>query len=108
MKQVLLRVTAVFAKIRFRKFPQPQFRDFPFPRKILLFQNPPDPDVDWKSAQSFVGKEHYTIGNLHSHTGQRTQFLSEIGIGQSRPCFQARLARADESRRHEQVPGAIA
>ena len=108
MKQVLLRVSAVFAKIRFRKFAQPEFGDF-FPRrKVLLFQNPLDPDVDWKCAPSFVGKEHYTIGNLHSHTGQRTQFLSEIGVGQSRPRFQVRLARADESRRHEQIPGAIA
>ena len=92
MKQILLRVTAVFAKIRFRKFAQPQFSHFFLPRKILLFQNPLDPDIDWKCAQSFIGKEHYTIGNLHSHTGQRTQFLSEIGIGESRPCFQVRLA----------------
>ena len=72
MKQVLLRVTAVFAKIRFRKFAQPLFRDFFLPREILLFQNPLDPDVDWKCAQSLVGKQHYTVGNLRSHAGQRS------------------------------------
>src|SRR5262245_34502357 len=92
MKQVLLRVTAVFAKMRFSKFAKPQLSDFFLPRKILLFQNPLDPDIDWKCVQSFVGKEHYTIRDLHSHTGQRTQFLSEIGIGESRPRFQVSLA----------------
>ena len=36
MKQVLLRVTTVFAKIGFRKFAQPLHRHLPFPRKIFL------------------------------------------------------------------------
>ena len=91
MKQVLLRVTAVFAKICFRKFAQPQFRDFFLPRKILLLQNPLDPDVDWECAQALIGKQHYAVSNLRSHAGQRAQFFPEIGIGQSRPCFQFAL-----------------
>ena len=71
MKQVLLRVTAVLAKIGFGKFAQSQLGDFFLPRKILLFQNSLDPDVDWKSAQALVSKEHCTVSNLGSHAGQR-------------------------------------
>ena len=83
MKQVLLRVTAVFAKICFRKFAQPRFRDFFLPRKILLSQNSLDPDVDRKCAQALVGKQHHAIGHLRSHAGQRAQLFSKIGIRQS-------------------------
>ena len=78
MKQVLLRVTAVFAKICFRKFAQPWFRDF-LPRKILLFQNSLNPDIDRKCAQALIGKQHYAVGYLRSHAGQRTQLFSKIG-----------------------------
>jgi hypothetical protein len=56
MKQVLLRVTTVFAKIGFRKFAQPLNRRLPFPRKIFLSQNALDPDIDRESPQTFVGK----------------------------------------------------
>jgi hypothetical protein len=70
MKQVLLRVTAVFAKIGFRKFAQLQFGDFFLSREILLFQNSLDPDVDRKCAEAFIGKQHYTVSYLCSHAGQ--------------------------------------
>jgi hypothetical protein len=56
MKQVLLRVTTMFAKIRLRKFAQPLHRCLPFPRKIFLSQNALDPNIDRESAQTFVGK----------------------------------------------------
>jgi hypothetical protein len=48
VKQVLLRVTAVPAKIRFRKLAQLQFGDFSVPPKILSFQNSSYPHVDRK------------------------------------------------------------
>jgi hypothetical protein len=56
MKQILLRVTSMFAKIGFAKFAQPLRRHFLRPRKIFLPQNALDPDVDGKRAQTFVGK----------------------------------------------------
>ena len=56
MKQVLLRVTTMFAKIGFRKFAQPLRRRLSFPRKIFLSQNALDPDIDRESAQTFVSK----------------------------------------------------
>jgi len=85
MKQVLLRVAAVFAKIYFRKFAQPLFCEFFLPRKILLFQNSLAPDVNRKCAQPLVGKEHYAIRYLRSYAGQRAQLFSKIGIRKSRP-----------------------
>ena len=104
----MLRITPVFAKIGFRKFSQPQFGDFFLPRKILLFQNSLDPNVDRKCAQAFISKQHYTVGYLCSHAGQCAQFLFKIGIGQIRPCLKIRFAPADESRSREQIFGAIA
>ena len=80
MKQVLLRVTAVFAKIGFGKFAQLQFGDFFLSREILLFQNSLDPDVDRKCAEALIGKQHYTVSYLCSHAGQRAQLFSKIGI----------------------------
>jgi hypothetical protein len=56
MKQVLLRVTAMFAKISFRKFAQAAQSRFPFPRKIFFSQNALDPDIDREGPQTFVGK----------------------------------------------------
>jgi hypothetical protein len=50
MKQVLLRVTAMFAKIGFAKFPQPLRVQFPGAREILLPQNALNPNVDRKGA----------------------------------------------------------
>ena len=70
VKQVLLRVTAVFAKIGFGKFAQHQFGNLFVPREILPFQNSLDPDVDRKCAEAFIGKQHYTISYLFSHPGQ--------------------------------------
>jgi hypothetical protein len=50
MKQVLLCVTAMFAKIGLAKFPQALRIQFPGARKILLPQNSLNPNVDRKGA----------------------------------------------------------
>jgi hypothetical protein len=56
MKQVLLRIPAVFAKIGFGKFTQLLRRHFLPAREIMLSQNPFDPDVDWECAEPLVSK----------------------------------------------------
>jgi hypothetical protein len=56
MKQILLRVTAIFAKIYLGEFAKLQGRHLFLPRKILLFQGPPDPDVDRERAQTLKGE----------------------------------------------------
>ena len=83
MKQVLLRVTAVFAKICFRKFAQPEFGDFFLPRKILLSKTLSIQTSNWKCAQSFVGKEHYAVGNLRSDSRATRTVSLRSAIGQS-------------------------
>jgi hypothetical protein len=85
VKQILLRVTAVRTKIGFRKFAQLEVADFFLSRKILLFQNSLNPDVDRKCAEAFIGKQHYTVCYLCSHAGQGAQLFAKIGIRQSRP-----------------------
>jgi hypothetical protein len=70
MKQVLLRITAVFAEIGFGKFTQPLRGHFPSTRKVLLSQNPFDPDVDRECAEPLVTKEHHAICDLRSDAGQ--------------------------------------
>ena len=85
MKQVLLRITAVFAKIAFGKFTQPLRGDLLLVREITLFQDPLDPDVDGECAQALVGKQHYAVGYLRSHAGQRAELFSKIEIRKSRP-----------------------
>src|SRR4051812_22112554 len=46
MKQILLRVTAMFAEIFLHKLTQLQRCWFPFSRKILFPQHSLDPDID--------------------------------------------------------------
>ena len=70
MKQVLLGITAMFAKVFLCERPQPCRVQFSRPRKILFPQNPLDPDVDRERAQALVGKEHHTISNLCAHARQ--------------------------------------
>jgi hypothetical protein len=70
VKQVLLRVTAVFAKIGLGKLAQLQLGNFFLPRKILLFQNSLDPNVNRECAEALIGKEHYTVSYLRSHAWQ--------------------------------------
>jgi hypothetical protein len=72
MKQILLCVTPIFAKICLREFAKLQGRHPFLSRKILLLQGPLDPDVDWERAQTLKGEQHYTVGNLRSHAGQST------------------------------------
>ena len=85
MKQILLRVPAVFAEVRFRELPQPLRRHFPSTRKIMLPQNALDPDIDRECSQPLIRKKHYAICNLRPHARQRAQLFSELGIGQRRP-----------------------
>ena len=81
MKQVLLRVTAVFAKIGFGKFTQPLRGYFFRPREVFLSQDALDPNIDGKRAQAFVGEEHHTISNLHANARQPAQPCPQIDIG---------------------------
>ena len=80
MKQILLRVSAVFAEIGFRKLPQPLRGHFPSPRKIVLPQHALDPDIDRECSQPLIRKKHYAVCNLRSHAWQRAQLFSELGI----------------------------
>jgi len=107
MKQVLLRITGVFAEIGFRKFTEPLCRDLLLAREITLSQNPLDPDVDWECVQPLVGKEHHAICDLGSHAGQRAYVISKLAIGKRRPCFEITFAGPDELRSGAQAFGAI-
>src|SRR5881275_2743717 len=88
MKQILLCVAAMVAKIGLRKRAKLLRRDLFGSREILLSQNALDPDIDWKSAPTFVGKKHDTIRDLRAHAWQCTELFSKIGIGKRRPRFQ--------------------
>ena len=108
MKQVLLRVTAMLAKIVLRKFTQLARGRLPFSRKIFLAQNALDPDIDRKRAQAFVGKQHDAVRHLCADAGQlaktRAQFIIRQRADQS-----SRFASpdCDQSRRRPQIFCAI-
>src|SRR5437660_12204558 len=107
MKQVLLRVTAMCTEIRFRKHTQSLPRHCSLPRKILFFQDAFDPDIDRECAQTFVGKEHYTISNLRTHARQLAELFSKIDIGKRCPGIEIGRARTDELRGRQQVLCAV-
>src|SRR5215469_4056720 len=107
MKQVLLRVTAVLAKMRLRKFAQLPGRDFLSARQITLSQNPLDPDVDWKCAEPLVCKEHHAICDLRSYARQSAQCISQPNVRKCRPCIKITLPGTYELRSRAQVFGAI-
>jgi hypothetical protein len=92
MKQILLRVPAMFPKIGFGKFAQPPRCHFLSTPQITVPQNALDPDVDWECAKPLVCKEHHAICDLRSYARQSTELFSKAGIGKSRPCSQVRLA----------------
>ena len=71
MKQILLRVPAVFAEIRFRELPQAPRGHFLSTRKIMLPQHALDPDIDRECSQPLIRKKHYAICNLRPHAWQR-------------------------------------
>src|SRR5438876_5114713 len=106
-KQVLLRVSAVFAKIAFGEFPQLLRRHFLSTRQIMLSQNPLDPDVDRECAEPLVCKEHHAICNLRSHTGQLAQIFSKIAIRKPRPSLEIKFTGADSLGCRAQIFGAI-
>src|SRR5512144_3047314 len=108
MKQILLRVSAMFAEISFGELPQPLRANFPSTRKIMLPQHALDPDINRECSQPFIRKKQHTVCNLRPHAWQRAQLFSELGIGQGRPCLEIRSAGADQPRRRTQVLGAIA
>ncbi|HCP92112.1 MAG TPA: hypothetical protein DIT76_08730 [Spartobacteria bacterium] len=98
MKQILLRVTAVFPEIQFRKRAQSLPRHFSFPRKIFLSQDALNPDVDREGAQTFVSEKHHTISNLRAHARQLAELFSKIDIGKRRPGIEIGCALTDEPR----------
>src|SRR6266550_9369150 len=108
VKQILLRVPAVFAEIGFGELAKPLRAHLPSTRKIMLPQHALDPDIDRKCSQPLIPKKHHAICNLRPHAWQRAQLFSELGIGQRRPSLEIRLAGADEPRRRTQVFGTIA
>src|SRR5439155_25038520 len=98
VKQILLRVYAVIAKVGFREFAQLPRRHFLSTRQIMLSQNSHDPDVDWECAEPLVCKEHHAICNLRPYTGQSAQIFSKIAIWQPRPFLKIGFAGADSLR----------
>ena len=108
MKQILLRVPAVFAEISLGELPQPLRAYFLSTRKIMLPQHALDPDIDRECSQPLIRKKHHAICNLRSHAWQRAQLFSQLGIRELRPSPEIRLAGADEPRRRTQIFGAIA
>ena len=81
MKQVLLRITGVFAEIGFAEFTELPRRHFLSTRKIMLSQNPLDPDVDWECAEPVVGKEHHAICDFRADARKVAKFFSKIDVG---------------------------
>ena len=108
MKQILLRIPAVFSEVRFRELPEPLRGHFLSTRKIMLPQHAFDPDIDRECSQPLIRKKHHAICNLRPHAWQRAQLFSKLGIRQRRPRLEIRLAGAEESRRLAQIFGAIA
>src|SRR5262245_46608265 len=80
MKQILLRISAVFAEITLGELAQPLLGHPLSPRKIMLPQHTLDPDIDRECLQPLIGKKHYAIGNLRPHAWQCAQLFSELGI----------------------------
>src|SRR5437868_5823500 len=70
MKQILLCVPAVFAKVFLCERPKPSGVQFSRARKILFAQDPLDPDIDRERAQPLVGKKHHAISNLRAYAWQ--------------------------------------
>ena len=72
----------------------PQFpRRQPAPaRKILLAQDSLDPDVDRKSAQAFVGKEHDAVGHFRADAREGAKLGPEFVVRQFREDVEVDLA----------------
>src|SRR6185436_4338463 len=83
MKQILLRVSAVFSKVRLSKLMQPPRGQSLPTRKIMLPQDALDPDIDRECSQPLIRKEHYAICNLRPNTRQGTQLFSQLSIRQT-------------------------
>src|SRR6266550_7744761 len=70
MKQILLRVSAVFAEIGFGELAKPLRAHLPSTRKIMLPQHAFDPDIDRECSQPLMRKKHHAICNLRPHAWQ--------------------------------------
>src|SRR6266481_2241423 len=108
MKQILLRVSAVFTEISLGELLQPLRGHFLSTREIMLPQHALDPDIDRECSQPLIRKKHHAICNLRPHAWQCAKLFSELGIGQGRPSLEIRFAGADEPRCRTQVFRAIA
>src|SRR6266536_1810123 len=78
MKQILLRVPAVFAEIGFRELAKPLRAHLPSTRKIMLPQHALDPDIDRECSQPLIPKKHHAICNLRPHAWQRAQLFRSL------------------------------
>src|SRR5438094_9592654 len=96
MKQILLRVPAVFAEIIFGEDAKPLRRHLFSTGKIMLRQHALDPDIDRECPKPLICKKHDAVCDLWSHTWQRAQLFSEFDIRQRRPRLEICLAGADE------------
>ena len=51
-------------------------RHLAFLGKVILLEDPLDPNVDREGPKSLVGKEHYTISNLYAYTRELAKVLA--------------------------------
>src|SRR6266436_2282749 len=107
MKQILLRVPAVFSEVRFRELPEPLRGHFLSTRKIMLPQHALNPDIDRERAQALISKKHHAVCDLRPHPWERAELFSKLSISQRRPRLEIRFARADKPRCRAQIFGAI-
>src|SRR6267143_570715 len=85
MKQVLLRVTTMRAKIGRRELSQRLRRHSGLCAEILFAQYPLDPDVDRKRIDPLIGKQHHAIRDLRPHSGEIAQPFPQIRDGKLIP-----------------------
>ena len=88
MKQILLGITALLAKVFLCERLQPRRVQFSSARKILFSQHTLYPDVDRERAQSFVSEKHHTISNLRAHARKLAEPLLKVVIGKNGPRFE--------------------
>src|SRR5438034_6624799 len=96
MKQILLRIPAVFSEVRYRELPEPLRGHFLATRKIMLPQYARDPDIDRECSQPLIRKKHHAVCDLRPHPGQHAQLFSKRGVRQRRPRLEIRFAGADK------------
>ena len=96
MKQILLSVTTMVAKMIFAKVAHSLRVQPSCAWKILLPQNPLDPNVNRERPQTLVRKKHHAVGDLGTDARQLAKLLAKIEIGEGRPRLEICLARGNE------------